>query len=415
MSSNCLYIKELYETCKEGVRKYKINIITPSKGDGVCRYNLIDIKNGDIVQEQCDDSQCPLPEFNNGKTDFKTTLKCMFDSFNEMFAHDFSGGPGDCSQDKIVKQSAKLLVGPEADLSDCNIDLSQQIDLSSKKICANINETLAKFEGEDKYNFIKELLDKVILTQPQNIKNKTNFIKRFRQLMIDSLMGVQGGVNSKCSQTISISQDQNIYFLGNVKCKGSTFKFTQEAIVNAYMSCITGPILDNMVNDSLLKKYFIENQNADCIYDFELLEPCNNNKRKLKVNILSPSKGSGKCQYTQNQIIQDDCTTNSCKVSEWSEWSPCLINEIHHRTRRITLQGKDCPPLYEEEECVYEDKRERTNSNPQPVKRKNLKSQMTSFYRVFADGPSALDSKQKAIFYAFLIFFFIVLFYAIFF
>jgi len=415
MSSNCLYMKQLDESCKDGIRKYKINVIAPSKGDGVCRYNLKDVKDGDIVEEACDNTACPLPEFNAGRTDFKATLSCMIDSFNETFAKDFSGGPGDCSQDKVVKQSAKLVVGPDADLTDCKIELDQKIDLSSQKICGNINETLAGFEGEAKSTFINSLLDKVISRQPKNIKDKTQFISRFKTLMVDNLMAVQGGVNSKCSQTISISQDQNIYFLGNISCKGSTFKFSQEAIVNAYMSCITAPVLDVISNDTLLKRYFTEKQNADCIYDFELLEPCNNNKRKLKVNILSPAKGTGKCTYTNNQIIQEDCTTNSCKVSEWSEWSPCLVDEKHHRTRRITLQGKDCPPLYQEEDCFYEEERDRPNANPLPVKRKNLSSRQSGFYRFFSEGPSVLEFKQKILFYAFIIFFFIVLFYTIFF
>lgn len=414
-SSNCSYIKELYQKCDGGVRKYKIKVFEPAKGSGICQYNLKDVKDGDIVEDICGEDECNIDEYNLGKTNFKDTVNCLIESFTTTFAKDFSSGPGDCSSDKLVKQAFKLNVGPEVDLSDCTVNVDQKIDMKSIKVCSNINDTLSKFEGIEKYNFITKILKKVIDKQPQTIRDKTEFINRFSDLMIDSLMAVTQSVNSKCSQSISLSQDQNVYLLGSIKCQGSTFNFSQEAIVDAYMSCITTPVLDNIKNDTLLKKYFEDSADADCVYDLTLIEPCDGETRKVKVNILKPKKGNGKCKYTPNQTISQKCTSNSCEVSEWSEWSPCLIDEKQYRSRRIVLQGSDCPPLYQERDCKYEPIRKRKNANPEVKDRKIINSSLPQFYEFFIKGPSVLSSNQKRIVYAFGIFFIIVLIYSIFF
>jgi len=413
MSADCYYIKNLEKGCTNGVRKYKIKIIEPAKGGGVCQFNLKDVKDGDIVEDPCTEDECSTLEYSNNSK-FNNTMLCLIDSFNTTFATEFST-VGNCSSDKLIKQSFKLVVGPEADLSDCSIKVGQSIDLTSSKICGDINQTISNFnDSTDKKNFVVKVIDRVISKQPKYIQDKTEFIDRFKKLMVEKLMNVSGGVNSKCSQTISISQDQNVYFLGNIKCKGSEFKFTQEAIVNAYISCITGPIFDNLQKDQLLIKYYNQSPDADCVFDFQITEPCDGEERKVKVNILTPKKGKGTCEYSNNQVITQKCTTDNCQVSEWGKWSPCLQDETQFRSRRIILQGKDCPVLFQQRECKYEDIRERPNSKPSVPKRKNIVNVNGNFYKVFTDGPSVLIGKDKILFYAFFIFFFIVLIYAIF-
>ncbi len=422
MNSNCYYIKEFNKPCDDKqVRKYKIKVLEPAKGTGICQYNLVDIKDGDIIEEPCNDEECSTDDYNNNsQTDFKNAINCLLNSFNTTFAKDFSGGPGDCSSDKLIKQSFKLVIGPDADLSDCKVSVDQRIDMSSEKVCANINETLSKFEGEEKYKFITNIVNKVIDNQPESIRNKTEFIKRFKKLLIDSLMVTQGQVNAKCSQSISVSQDQNIYLLGRIKCSGSNFKFSQEAVVSSYISCITAPVLDSLKNDQLLKKYYTASPNSDCIYDLQIVEPCDGKQRKVKVNMISPKKGTGKCEYngqqiTANQTLTQKCKNDNCEVSEWDDWSPCLVDEVQYRTRRIILQGKDCPSLFQERECKYEPIRSRPNSRPETPLRQIINKNTIPFYEVFVNGPSSLDPKNKMIFYAFFIFFIFIFIYAIFF
>jgi hypothetical protein len=416
MSTNCYYIKEPLKKCDGTVTKYTIRVITPPTGKGTCQFNLKDVKTGDIVEEPCSNDECVIAEYNAGNTSFKNAVLCLIKSFTDTFAKDFSSGPGDCSSDKVIKQNFKLVVGPEADLSECSVEVDQKIDATSEKVCANINQTLSNFEGKQRYDFIVALLNKVISSQPDSIKKKPEFVNRFKQMMIDVLMASQGPVNSKCSQSISISQDQNVYLLGNIKCKDSKFKFSQEAILNAYMSCITTPVMDQLTNDPLLKKYYSLSQNADCVYDTETIESCNGSVIKSKVNIITPAKGTGKCVYNANQIITTPCTFGKCKVSSWSEWSPCLSNEIQHRKRTITLQGKDCPNLYEEQKCKYESIRERPNARPETPKRINIYEEAnTGFYKFFSEGPSGVEYKNTIITYAFLIFFLLVFIYVIFF
>ncbi len=420
MNANCYYIKEplkLQDNCDGKVAKYTIKVLTPAKGNGVCKFNLKDVKNGDIVEVPCSNDECNIDEYNSGNTSFKNAVLCLIKSFTDTFARDFPSGPGSCSSDKVIKQNFKLVVGPGADLGNCEVEVNQQIDATSIKLCANINETLNNFEGQARQDFITKLLDKVIASQPQSIKKKPEFLSRFKQMMLDLLMVSQGTVNSKCSQSISIGQDQNVYLLGNIKCEGSKFKFSQEAILNAYMSCITSPVMDQMTNDALLKKYYNMSENADCEYDdTETVEACNGSIIKRKVNILKPQRGTGKCPYTQNQIISVPCTFGKCQVSDWTEWSPCLIDEVQHRKRTITLQGKDCPSLYEEQKCKYEPIRSRPNAKPETPKRKTIYEDTVGlFYLFFSQGPSALQGKDKIITYAFLLFFLLVFIYVIFF
>lgn len=416
MSENCFYIKESFAKCDGSFSKYKIKIISPAKGSGTCKFNLKDVKDGDIVEERCSNDECVIADYNAGNTSFKNVVLCLIKAFTDTFANDFPSGPGSCSSDKFIRQSFKLVTGPEVDLSQCKVSVDQTIDLTSEKICANINETLSKFEGQERLNFITKLLDKVIANQPPYIKKKTLFVNRFKQMMIDVLMMSQGTINSKCSQSISIGQDQNVYLLGNVKCQGSTFKFSQDAILNAYMSCITTPVMDQIEKDNLLKKYYNMSENADCEFDIETVEPCDGSTIKSKVNILIPQRGTGKCPYNQNQIISKPCTFSKCQVSEWSEWSPCLSNEVQHRKRTITLQGKDCPSLYEEQKCEYEPIRKRPNARPKTPKRQTIyEDTVKSFYLFFSEGPSVLEGKSKVIAYAFFAFFLLVFIYVIFF
>lgn len=416
MSSNCYYIKEPLKKCDGTVSKYTIKVLVPATGKGTCQHNLKDVKDGDIVEEPCSNDECNIEEYNTGNTSFKNTVLCLIKSFTDTFAKEFSSGPGDCSSDKVMKQNFKIVIGKEADLSECTVDIDQKIDATSEKVCSNINQTLSKFEGPQRYSFIVSVLNKVISAQPESIKKKTQFIERFKQMMTDVLMISQGTLNSKCSQSISISQDQNVYLIGKIKCNGSKFKFSQEAIVNAYMSCITSPVMDQIVNDPLLKKYYSVSENEDCIYDIETIQPCNGSIIKSKVNIIKPKKGTGTCPYNANQILTTPCTFGNCQVSEWSEWSPCLSNEIQHRTRTIEVQGKDCPNLYQEQNCEYEPIRKRPNSNPKTPKRENIyEDENTSFYKFFELGPSAIDYKNKIITYNFFLFFILVFIYVIFF
>jgi hypothetical protein len=162
MNANCYYIKEplkLQDNCDGKVAKYTIKVLTPAKGNGVCKFNLKDVKNGDIVEVPCSNDECNIDEYNSGNTSFKNAVLCLIKSFTDTFARDFPSGPGSCSSDKVIKQNFKLVVGPGADLGNCEVEVNQQIDATSVKVCANINETLNNFEGQARQDFITKLLD----------------------------------------------------------------------------------------------------------------------------------------------------------------------------------------------------------------------------------------------------------------
>jgi hypothetical protein len=462
--SNCLFTKVPTSQCANGKRNFKINLIKPKSGNGTCLYDYdkvttsgsvktrldITYDGQSILDESCQDDDC-VPN----STDFKDAVKCILKSLQDNFVKKFNDGPGSCSSDKIVKQNMNVFIGPDADLGECDVKLGQTIDMTSKKVCLDINKAIMSLEGTEKLNFLQLVLDDVFNAQSKYVKDRPMFVKKAKEFLLNKLMTIDSSANTKCSQSINISQDQNIYLLGEIKCKNSTFEFTQEAIVKAYMSCITGPFLDDMANDYNLKRLFEAKLDDNCIWVKKLVQPCDGSIRKFRLEILRPAIGNGVCEFrddeytttqvrelartngiknpenmemeelcnalnlgikritdtevrclktnptvmkiNQNDIITENCKIPTCQVSEWSEWSSCDSGGEQTRERKIIKPGEDCPYFTEKRDCKKEI-RKRKNSN-QKIEELSDDPIVTNYkgYEWLYYGPGVMNEKQKMI------------------
>ncbi len=404
MSSDCILKKVPISQCVKNEREYQFNIIKPAIGNGTCNYkqeqdtligkpekNIINVKDGQKEILFCEDDECII-----SSNTFKDAIKCILKQLQNTFVKTFNDGPGNCVSDKIVKQNMNVFIGPDADLGDCQIDINQKINIQGKKICLDINKAILSLKDNEKENFLKKVLDDTFIYIQSNspyIQSRQEFITQCKNVILNKLMNIDASIDSKCSQSIYVSQDQNVYLLGTIKCVNSVFEFNQSAIINAYMSCITAPFLDDLLSDYRLKKLYEAPSDIDCIYDKILIQPCNGTNRKYRINILRDKKGNGKCDYINNQIISEQCTSRTCEVGPWSEWSICAENK-QERIRKVISPGNDCPPFKETRLCL-EELRDSPNadqtiySRPPPILEKKYG------YEWLYYGPSLLEPKQK--------------------
>ena len=133
--------------------------------------------------------------------------------------------------------------------------MGQKIDLKAKKVCLDINKAIMNLQGNEKEKLLNQVLDNTFRPQSDYIQNRPDFIKMCKTIIINKLMSIEASIDSKCSQTIYVGQDQNVYLIGDIKCKNSVFSFSQDAVVKAYMSCITSPFLDDLMEDLNLNRF----------------------------------------------------------------------------------------------------------------------------------------------------------------
>jgi hypothetical protein len=401
MNNDCILQKTSISQCTKNKRKFKLNIIKPSSGSGKCTYEekgdtLIgkpsfkkeNVKDGDEIELFCEDDDCV-----RGSNLFKDAIKCILKDLQDTFVKTFNEGPGDCVADRTVKQNMAVFIGPNADLGECEVNISQKIDLKGKKVCLDINKAIMNLQGEEKEKLLREVLDKTFILQSDYIQNRPDFINLCKSIILNKLMSIEASIDSKCSQTISVGQDQNVYLLGDIKCKNSVFSFSQEAIVKAYMSCITGPFLDDLMNDLTLKKLYESPLDADCVFDKTLVQPCDGTTRKYRIDILKEKKGNGTCAYTNNQVISENCSLSKCKVSNWSGWSICAGGK-QERTRKVITPGDDCPHFKETRPC-FQQLRDRLNADQQLKTRPPPILGEKYGYEWLYYGPSYFTSTQK--------------------
>ena len=337
---------------------------------------------------------------------FSITMNSICTSFIDNFTTKFNStsDAGLCTSDKIIRQDMTLYIGRDFTGPTCTINATQTIDTTSTNLCMDINKRLVNTPSTVKQKLIKETLDQIIGTLSIGITQNVAFINALRSKMTNILMNVSDNIQANCSQNIFVGQDQKIYLLGKVECENSTLDFTQKAIVKQYMKCMVQPVLDVLLEDPELKSLYELNPNRDCEFVREPFEGCNGSVRKFKIKILSKSKGSGTCKYNQTlstPIIEEEkCEIQTCKVSEWSDWSECL-NNTQSRNRYILSGGVDCSSLVEERVCetpvVY---RELSTGSKTIKQQKSL--QPSPFYNMFIYGPSILPSTQRYTLYLFI-------------
>jgi hypothetical protein len=368
-------------------------------------------------------------------TSFQDTLDKVSNDFIDKFVIRFNSSPkgGLCTQDKIVKQSMTLYIGSGVDLSDCEIETNQVIDMSNSKdpICLDINSRLINMNTNDKEKMINDILNEIIPTLDTKIRQNTIFINLLRQKFLFLLMNLDANIQANCSSAVYIGQDQKIYFLGEIKkipqpdgsikeiypitCEDSKFEFTQKAIVSQFTKCIVAPALDVLKNDPELKAAYDINPNQDCYYEEVLYRPCNGSVRTYTVKIVTPSKGTGQCLVKNGDVITKPCKTTDCKVSDWSQWSPCANNK-QTKTRQVITPGEDCPKFIEERGCII-------SSIPADLSLRKI--QVKSFTppdeqivevnssNWFVYGFDKMPEQQKKVLYGFLLLLLIALIYAL--
>ena len=424
MSSDCILQKTPISQCSKNKRKFAIEVIKPATGSGTCIYKeagdkltgkeavYIPITQKQIeegIELPCSDDQCV--RVNGGS--YKDALKCILQDLQNTFVKRFNEGPGDCTQDSTVKQNMNIFIGPDADLGECEIDLSQKIDVRGKKVCLDINKALMNFQGQDKENFIDDVLNEVFNLQTTYIKDRPTFINICKNILFNKLMGIDSSINSKCSQSIYVSQDQNAFLLGDIKCKDSVFRFSQDAIVSAYMSCITGPFLDDLENDLNLKKLYEMPLDSNCVFETEVVKPCDGKVRQVKVNVLKNARGKGTCPYTNNQLINETCSNSTCQVSGWSNWTPCIGGK-QQRKRTVITPGDDCPNFTESRTCSVELGSRKNSSQTIPQRPPPILGEKYGYEWLFY-GPSYLTQQQRIIAIAIIVFLVGLWIYALFF
>jgi hypothetical protein len=407
--ANCEYKKIKQSDCDPDSRKQKftIQITKPAVGSGWCQY-----KDGELIEETC-----ALPSCNRNSDKYTDFINCLIQDLTDNFVKEFNkaGGPGDCRADRVIRQSMLVYVGKNADLSQCSIDINQKIDLKDKKVCVNINESLAAFQGPARRKFLTKIIDELLNKPNKYLSERPTFVKAIKETLLQQLMNIPTGVETSCSQSIYVTQDMRVFFLGVIKCEacknggkcknkkcpdGSTcggFTFTQDAIVSAYASCITAPVLDSLSTDFFLKKLYEEDPNANCSYDLVPDSVCDpsTNQQRYKVKMITPVKGKGKCDVSDGQIKLDKCDLAKCTVTEWSNWSRCTDSGFQQRTRSIKTPGSKCPNFVETRACnPQQDWIRKRKVPPMPTPQIELDGK-SGGYEWLVYGPTTMTKEQQ--------------------
>lgn len=308
---------------------------------------------------------------NRNDQTFQGIIKCFTEDLINNFVNVLGNDPYmNCSQSTLITQAMYVNI-ENANITNCGINLTQSIGdqqlpiaPTNKKICVDVNKKLAELEGEKRQQIVNSAIDLSINNLQPIIKTKTNFINLLKTLISDKLMNteppiIQDGNTSilnksviGCSQNLRLSQTQNITISGEVTC-GSDKKIdiSQEAIINSYMKCIIEPFLDDLLTNPVLRTAFNYSPNANCMYDLIPTSPCENNILNLKATIISPSRGSGTCPYTEGQNITQPCTLDQCSVGPWKKVSLCEDGREKY-VRKIISSGVNCPETIKFENCT---------------------------------------------------------------
>jgi hypothetical protein len=308
---------------------------------------------------------------NRNDQTFQGVIKCFTEDLINNFVNVLGNDPYmNCSQSTLITQAMNVNI-ENATITNCAMFFNQTIGgnqvpvaPTNKKICVDVNKKLAELEGEKRQEIVNSAIDLSINNLQPIIKTKTNFIDLLKTLISDKLMNteppiIQDGNTSifnesviGCSQNLRLSQTQNITISGEVTCgPDRKIDISQEGIINKYMKCIIEPFLDDLLTNPVLRTAFNYSPNANCMYDLTPTSPCENNILSLKATIISPSRGSGTCPYTEGQVITQPCTLDQCTLGPWKKVSLCE-NGKEKYVRKIISSGVNCPETVKFENCT---------------------------------------------------------------
>ncbi len=317
---------------------------------------------------------------NRNDQTFQGIVRCYIEDLVNNFVITLGNDPYmNCTQNTLVTQTMNVtLENVNTSKSvppvgyPCTWEFNQNIDLSGKKICLDINKKLAELEGEKRQQIVNNAINSSINNFTQTVKTKTNFINLLKTLTSEKLMDTDPpnmtSLNTSvwkksvagCSQNTNVTQTQNVKISGEIICgPNGKIEISQEAIIRSYMRCIVEPFIDELLSNPVLRTAFNYSPNANCIYDIVPISPCENNSLRAKATIISPSRGSGTCPYGEGEIITQPCTLDQCTVGPWKKVSLCE-NGKEKYVRKIINGGINCPETIKFENCTIPSSRPRT-------------------------------------------------------
>lgn len=279
-----------------------------------------------------------------------------------------------------TSQTSSIVILPGAQIKNCTFDINISTTVDKGSLCYNINKRLQNMSESEKL----KIINKVIINLESNsefmnkLSNKKRFFNLLKDLLTNNLVISSGEAYNKCSQEVTVQKTQQLTLGGKVNCFNSTFKLDNNLVLKSFLYCLVLPSFDNVKKNVLLKNYFVQGDNSDCIYYKKIVEPCNTStkKRKYEINILQPQIGTGICNYSNGQVITDDCEVPTCKVGPWSEWSDCKLIDAttstlgkKTRIREYITRGQGCEGIITKEEIICTDFRVSPNNELSSLQR----------------------------------------------
>lgn len=265
----------------------------------------------------------------------------------------------------LVSQTSTINILPGSVVEGCRFEQNISTKVDTGKLCYNINDRLNSISESERLRILDQVLFNLENSQTfiPIISNRTRFFNLLKQNLKNYLVTSSGKSVKNCSQRIIVKKDQTLNVSGKIKCYNSTFRLDNNLILKSFLACLVLPSFDNIEKDVLLRNYFVQGDNTNCVYYKKVIEGCNDvtKKRLVEVNIIQQQLGTGTCPYTNYQRIQEDCTIPTCKVGPWSEWSNCKLADPNvdtvgkqKRVRKYITNGEGCAfvSTLEERECT---------------------------------------------------------------
>jgi hypothetical protein len=298
----------------------------------------------------------------NNNSNFNDVLSYSLDYFTTNLAENFKNYANNnmCEQKLEILNNTSLIIAPNAIVENCNFTVSQTTDINKDSLCVDINKQLISMSLEDRNNFINAsilALKNVLLSK---LNNKKNFIDYLCETIKNKMLISYSNSQTRCSQNIKVETDQKLILEGTFICDNNTrINLTNNVFVDMFMKCLVQPVYNKINNDSELARRFNTPDNNNCIYSETVISSCDNNNRKIKLNILKPLAGTGECKYVKNinevidivdgMELEIPCEKVDCLVSDWSNWGKCTMGvngkAVQKRSRRYVSIGDGCEKL----------------------------------------------------------------------
>lgn len=289
---------------------------------------------------------------------YNDLLTYVDNKITDIFVDIFKNSDGNkCTSQSqyIINQTLNL----KGTFKGCNFDMSSRIDQSSSdRLCLDVNEKLKFMSKTERENIFSQICNRLTLELSSLLYNKQTFVDKFIDRLKIKLENIDSSSQFKCVQTSITANDQQVTISGNMTCDSSSkIKISSAIFAQQSIKCMSKPVIDTLKEDRTLANLFLQDDNMPCVYDLELTKKCDGDTQEYRVSIIKPAKGTGTCDYEQDQTILQPCYLDTCIVGEWGEWSQCYDDngtQKKYRSRKIERKGTDCEQyrLREESTCI---------------------------------------------------------------